>query len=116
VEFLNCLSYYQLLKKKFAPMSLSTFVNEFRNFNVKLKSRNHYHEINVCIPVVLVLTGPPLWSSRESSYLQIQRYRVRFTTLPDFLRSSGSGTESTLSILEKLLEWRNSGSGSRKLI
>jgi hypothetical protein len=40
-------------------------------------------------------TGPPLWSSGESSWLQIQRSRVRFPTLPDFLRSSGSGTGST---------------------
>jgi hypothetical protein len=38
---------------------------------------------------------PPLWSSGQSSWLQIQRFRVRFASLPDFLRSSGSGTEST---------------------
>jgi hypothetical protein len=30
-----------------------------------------------------------------SSWLQIQRSRVRFPALPDFLRSSGSGTGST---------------------
>jgi hypothetical protein len=39
--------------------------------------------------------GPPLWSSGQNSWLQIQRSRVRFLALPDFLRSSGSGTEST---------------------
>jgi hypothetical protein len=33
----------------------------------------------------------PLWSSGQSSWLQIQRPRIRFQTLPDFLRSSGSG-------------------------
>jgi hypothetical protein len=33
----------------------------------------------------------------ESSWLQIHRYRVRFPALPDFLRSSGSGTGSTQS-------------------
>jgi hypothetical protein len=38
---------------------------------------------------------PPLWSSDQSSWLQIQRSRVRFPALPDFLRSSGSGTGST---------------------
>jgi ABC-type phosphonate transport system ATPase subunit len=27
---------------------------------------------------------PPLWSSGQSSWLQIQRSRVRFPTLPDF--------------------------------
>jgi hypothetical protein len=39
--------------------------------------------------------GPPLWSSGQSSWLQIQILRVRFPELPDFLRSSGSGTRST---------------------
>jgi hypothetical protein len=39
--------------------------------------------------------GPPLWSSAQGSWLQIQRTRVRFPSLPDFLRSSGSGTGST---------------------
>jgi hypothetical protein len=31
----------------------------------------------------------------ESSWLQIQRSRVRYPELPNFLRSSGSGTGST---------------------
>ena len=38
---------------------------------------------------------PPLWSSGQSFWLQIQRYRARFPALPDFLSSSGSGTGST---------------------
>jgi hypothetical protein len=38
--------------------------------------------------------GLPLWSSGQSSWLQIQRPRVRFPALPDFLRSSGSRTGS----------------------
>ena len=38
---------------------------------------------------------PPLWSSGQSFWLQIQRSRVRFPALPDFLNSSGSGTGST---------------------
>ena len=37
----------------------------------------------------------PLWSSGQSFWLQIQRSRVRFPALPDFLSSSGSGTGST---------------------
>jgi hypothetical protein len=37
----------------------------------------------------------PLWSSGQSSWLQIQRSRVPFPALSDFLRSSGSGTGST---------------------
>jgi hypothetical protein len=36
--------------------------------------------------------GPPLWSSGQSSWLQIQRSRVRFPALPDLLRSCGSVT------------------------
>ena len=38
---------------------------------------------------------PPLWSSGQSFWLQIQRSRVRFPALPDFLSSSGSGMGST---------------------
>jgi hypothetical protein len=38
--------------------------------------------------------GPPLWSTAQSSWLQIQRSWVPFPALPDFLRSSGSGTGS----------------------
>ena len=38
---------------------------------------------------------PSLWSSGQSFWLQIQRSRVRFPALPDFLSSSGSGTGST---------------------
>ena len=37
----------------------------------------------------------PLWSNGQSFWLQIQRSRVRFPALPDFLSSSGSGTGST---------------------
>jgi hypothetical protein len=36
----------------------------------------------------------PLWSSGQSFWLQIQRSRIRFPALPDFLTSSGSGTGS----------------------
>jgi hypothetical protein len=39
--------------------------------------------------------GSPLWSSGQSFWLHIQRSRVRFSALPHFLRSSGSGTRST---------------------
>jgi hypothetical protein len=38
---------------------------------------------------------PPLCYSSQISWLQIQRSRVRFPALPDFLRSSGSETGST---------------------
>jgi len=38
---------------------------------------------------------PPLWSSGQSFWLQIQRSWVRSPALPDFLSSSGSGKGST---------------------
>jgi hypothetical protein len=44
-----------------------------------------------CIP----FRWPPLSSSGQSSWLQIQRSRVRFTAVLDFLRSSGPGMGST---------------------
>jgi hypothetical protein len=37
----------------------------------------------------------PLWSSDQSSWLQIQRSRVRFPALLCFLRNNGPGTWST---------------------
>jgi hypothetical protein len=40
------------------------------------------------------VASTPLWSSGQSFWLQIQRSCVRFPALPDFLRSSGSGTGS----------------------
>jgi hypothetical protein len=45
--------------------------------------------------VLLCAQGPPLWSVGQSSWLQMHRSRVWFPALPDFLRSSGSGTGST---------------------
>ena len=44
---------------------------------------------------VINISGPPLWSSGQSFWLQIERSRVRFKALPDFLSSSGSGTGPT---------------------
>ena len=44
---------------------------------------------------VSILYLQPLRSSGQSFWLQIQRSRVRFPALPDFLSSSGSGTGST---------------------
>jgi hypothetical protein len=41
------------------------------------------------------IIGPPLWSSGQCSWLQIQTSRVRFPALPDFVRSGGSGSGST---------------------
>jgi hypothetical protein len=37
-------------------------------------------------------SGPPLWSSGQSSWLQTQRSRVRFLLIPDIQSSSECGT------------------------
>jgi hypothetical protein len=39
--------------------------------------------------------GPPLWSSGQSVWLQIQTFRFRFPTLPHFVRTSESVTGTT---------------------
>jgi hypothetical protein len=49
--------------------------------------------LGLCI--VVVDCRPPLWSSGQSFWLQIQRSRVLFPALPDFLSSIGSGTGFT---------------------
>jgi hypothetical protein len=61
--------------------------------------------------------GPPLWSSRQSSWLLTQRSRARFPALPNLLRSSGSGTGSTQSREDKWgATWKkSSGSGLENL-
>ena len=52
-------------------------------------------EMNCNNLIPFYLARPPLWSSGQSFWLQIQRSRVRSAALPDFLSSSGSGTGST---------------------
>jgi hypothetical protein len=53
-----------------------------------------------------------MWSSGQSSWLQIQRSGFD-SRRSDFLRSSGSGTGSTQprNTIEKLLKRKSSGSG-----
>jgi hypothetical protein len=64
--------------------------------------RNHYQHniINT-----FTFCRPPLWSSGQSSWLQIQRSQVRFPALPVGLEQ---GTLSLVSTIEELL---GSGSG-----
>jgi hypothetical protein len=61
--------------------------SSFKNKNHSLVQYFYTHLNNEC--------WPPLWSSGQSFWLQIQRSGVRFPTLPYFLRGSGSGTGST---------------------
>jgi len=57
--------------------------------------------------VALLFIGPPLWSSGQSFWLQIQRSRVRSPALPDFLSGSGSGKGSTQPREVKLRSYLN---------
>jgi hypothetical protein len=52
-------------------------------------------DIMVCIFNTVPALIPPLWSNGQSFWLQMQRSGVRLPALPDFMRSSGSGTGST---------------------
>ena len=68
--------------------------------------------------IVNIVLWPPLWSSGQSFWLQIQRSRARFPALPDFLSSSGSGTGSTQ---PREVNWgatwiKSSGSGSENRV
>jgi hypothetical protein len=63
----------------------------------------------------ILFSGPPLWSSGQSLWLQIQRTRVRFPT-QIFWEVVGleRGPLSLVRTIEELHEWKSSGSGSRK--
>ena len=55
----------------------------------------HVRETPLLFVLLYQLFGLSLWSSGQSFWLQIQRSRVRFPALPDFLSSSASGTGCT---------------------
>ena len=57
--------------------------------------QNTVGNCNTMLSIVILGRFHPLWSSGQSFWLQIQRSRVRFPALPDFLSGSGSGTGST---------------------
>ena len=87
-----------------APTQLSDFHHQVttRGTNLLLtvmlfflSKRFSQHCEKILLALLCVYPRPPLWSSGQSFWLQIQRSRVRFPALPDFLSSSGSGTGST---------------------
>jgi hypothetical protein len=82
------LCYFKLFVA-FHQWKLSALQRILRTF----KQRRARSEMNFGIERLNIMT--PLWSSDQSLWLQIQRSRVRFLALPDFLRSRGSGTGST---------------------
>jgi len=66
-------------------------LNEYNNNNNNNNNKVVYNNIMLLLAICI----PPLWSSGHSFWLQIQRSRVRYPALPDFLSSSGSGMGST---------------------
>jgi hypothetical protein len=59
------------------------------------------------------MTWPPLWSSGQGSWLQIQRSEFdsrRYQTLWEVVGLE-QGPLSLVSTIEELLEWKSSGSG-----
>ena len=72
-----------------------------KNFHFYISFYRDFTKVGIFLKTVEreigILSGvlPPLWSSGQSFWLQIQRSRVRSPALPDFLSSSGSGTGST---------------------
>jgi hypothetical protein len=65
---------------------------------------------------VLILYTPPLLASGQRSWLQIQRTRIRFRRYEIFWEVVCLERDplSLVSIIEELLGWKSSGSGSRK--
>jgi hypothetical protein len=82
--------------------------------------RNGRESITLAAYVLIIVRycnlREPLWSSGQSSWLLIQMSRVRFPKLQDFLEIVGleRGPLSLVTIIKELIEWKSSGSGSRK--
>ena len=66
-----------------------------------------YYKSSLQFVSSVIFFGPPLWSSGQSFWLQIERSRVGSPALPDFLSSSGSGTGSTQPREVKLRSYLN---------
>jgi hypothetical protein len=64
--------------------------------------------VPICVCVYVYKQIPSLWSSGQSSWLQIQRSLVRFVV------GLERGQLSLMRITEELFKWKSSGSGSRK--
>ena len=105
-QALQWLSVFFLLGEFFGGIGIDSKATDFRWSSCKLLCTylitsliRPFRSATAIITLILsefgVCMTPPLWSSGQSFWLQIQRSRVRFAALPDFLSSSGSGTGST---------------------
>jgi hypothetical protein len=85
---------YILLRNKAFGIKLKIIQLKHKNITI-IRTVIKIIEYDVKIFSCNVLKGPPLWSTGQSFWLQIQRSRVRFPTLPDFLRNRSFGTGTT---------------------
>ena len=89
----------------YRPFSVRNHIKENGLLNIcTLHYKTHKYCHKICglstkisthYRIPICFQRPPLWSTGQSFWLQIQRSRVRFPALPDFMSSSGSGTGST---------------------
>ena len=93
-----CTKNLYLQDRKLITPSTKMSWNDFENGSILFTNQQMHFLLNLenfKIYFKLHINWPPLWSNGQSFWLQIQRSRVRFPALPDFLSSSGSGTGST---------------------
>jgi hypothetical protein len=101
---------------------MTTLWHEFKIDSVHFKLKSGKHQSFMLqlsyFDIPGILLGPPLWSSAQSCWLQIQGARVRFPGGTRFfweVVGLERGPLSLVRIKEELLEWKSSGSWSRKL-
>ena len=76
-----------------SPLLTMIVIRRFKGYVTFIAERKQLNFNDM--KIIIIIIRPPLWSSGQSFWLQIQRCRVRFPALPDFLSSSGSGTGPT---------------------
>jgi hypothetical protein len=115
----NLLQMYIYTNQNFTLGPMLFCKHEFHNY---CNSSNYFNFLHVTrtwahiFPQGKLTMWPPLWSSDQRFWLQIQRSRVRFPALLDFWQVGGlqRGPLSLVITTEELLEKRSSGSGLEK--
>jgi hypothetical protein len=120
IQMLFILWNYIMFSAPFNPALTLIYINKpFSNFYISFHFLNRisciwiryiksYHFKSFILNQIVTCVWPPLWFSGQSSWLKIQKSRVRFPTLPDYLWNSGpwKGPLSLMRTVEELLEWQ----------